>query len=140
MGASDRLAMSENNNNNTASLIACYLASRFPHLVCAVDGSEGICYNGLVGGGAGRSPLCKGASPVLDQQALKLLAKRADVDLTVIDGHVILRFGKGGGRGEEARRARSSLPYSIPAWVKLKIQTQKTRLGRLARLRGYDRI
>ncbi len=67
---------------------------------------------------------------------LKKWARRADVSITVWGEFDVLRFGKGGGRGE-SRGPRPAVPYSVPVWVKRRIAQQRARLDEEARLKRY---
>ncbi len=71
------------------------------------------------------------------ERLLKKWSRRADVEVTIIEGDEVLRFGKGGGRGERPAISPGAVPYKVPFWVSKRIAVQKARLLEEARLRGY---
>ncbi len=73
--------------------------------------------------------------PILDG-LLRKWSRRADVSITVIGEYEVLRFGKGGSRGDR-REPTVAKPYKVPKWVTLKIAKQKARLAEDQRIRNY---
>lgn len=74
---------------------------------------------------------------MVDPTVLKKWARRADVQVDVIDGDQVLRFGKGGVRGAREIVTGPGKPYRVPAWVAKRIAEQKRRLREVARLKRY---
>lgn len=72
----------------------------------------------------------------LRDRLLRTWARRADVQITIIGEDEVLRFGKGGGRGDRPS-SRPAPAYKVPAWVSKRIALQRSRLAEEARLKGY---
>ncbi len=69
---------------------------------------------------------------------LRKWARRADVEVTAIGELDVLRFGKGGARGDSRSLGVATVsPYKVPIWVTKKIAKQKARLAEVARLKRY---
>ncbi len=68
---------------------------------------------------------------------LKKWARRADVQVTTIGEFDVLRFGKGGARGNSREDGGPISPYKVPIWVTKKIAMQKARLAEDRRLKRY---